>query len=989
MSDHIFISHSSKEDNFVKQLRQVLELHGQVPWVDSRELTAGDDLKARIEESIRTARHFLVVISLDALNSEWVERELDIALDEAEQREDGYKVIPVVLPRTPMRIFKRFFPGDPLYIEVADAPNGFSEALPAIFAALGLELPTDWQGKENVAAKPLAELLLKLTDPQIKEEDDIRRAIANAELEYIPADKTGRSILSRRYRFTAPLGPVELEELRWYIERYFLWPVGVFKDRATKTETELSAWGKALYEAALQAASAQEPLVAWQGQSGSRRFSVQVDFEPPEGSSEDEAAQFRKAAVELLALPWEIMHDSSGFLGQGGNPVRVRRRLPNRKQTATLRASLPIRVLLLSPRPEIDKDGDPVSYLDHRSSALPLIEAMEDLGEGLVQVDILRPPTFPALKTALKQAKERGQSYDIVHFDGHGVYDRKVGLGALCFEAGQDSNKLGKRLLELVHAQDLAAELRAYGVPLMVLDACQTAKAELDPGSSVAAKLLEEGVGSVVAMSHTVLVETARRFVAAFYQALAQGERVGDAMLAAQVALFSDRFRGKKMGAGNLELQDWFVPVLYQDRDDPQLFSCRPGEAEILRLQQGRQLQLGNMPAPPDHSFIGRSRKLLKLERLLEQEQYAVIRGSGGMGKTALASELGRWLLRCKRFQRAAFVSLEPHCVQDVRGVLDIIGRQLLPKYSVAGYPEQEGDALAKARQPVERALRDFPTLLLFDNMESVLPDHAGQKPAGATDVDELLDLCHKLAAAAPNCCLLFTSREALPKPFAGVKNKVELGRLDRHEAIKLVEQVMAEHGWEPPRDDSATTPEEVTDLVEAVNCHPRALVLLAQEAVNGVRVTAKSAAELMARLEAKNPHDRENSLYASVELSLRRLPPDVREQIKGLAVFHGGGNAFTMSEVLGIEPDAIKSIATMLIKVGMAEIQDYGYLRLDPALPAYLRLELNAEQLAELEAAWAEAMSQLVGFLYQQRSRIRRWLPPDPAGAAQPHGPA
>ncbi|MCI5181300.1 MAG: toll/interleukin-1 receptor domain-containing protein, partial [Candidatus Electrothrix sp. AW1] len=228
MSDHIFISHSSKEDNFVKQLRQVLELHGQVPWVDSRELTAGDDLKARIEESIRTARHFLVVISLDALNSEWVECELDIALNEAEQREDGYKVIPVVLPRTPMRIFKRFFPGDPLYIEVADAPNGLSEALPAIFAALGLELPTDWQGKENVAAKPLAELLLKLTDPQIKEEDDIRRATAMAELEYIPADKTGRSILSRRYRFTAPLGPVELEELRWYIERYFLWPVGVF-----------------------------------------------------------------------------------------------------------------------------------------------------------------------------------------------------------------------------------------------------------------------------------------------------------------------------------------------------------------------------------------------------------------------------------------------------------------------------------------------------------------------------------------------------------------------------------------------------------------------------------------------------------------------------------------------------------------------------------------------------------------------------------------
>jgi len=39
------------------------------------------------------------------------------------------------------------------------------------------------------------------------------------------------------------------------------------------------------------------------------------------------------------------------------------------------------------------------------------------------------------------------------------------------------------------------------------------------------------GVASVVAMSHSVLVETARRFVEAFYAALARGARVGDAML--------------------------------------------------------------------------------------------------------------------------------------------------------------------------------------------------------------------------------------------------------------------------------------------------------------------------------------------------------------------------------------------------------------------------------------------------------------------------
>jgi hypothetical protein len=36
-----------------------------------------------------------------------------------------------------------------------------------------------------------------------------------------------------------------------------------------------------------------------------------------------------------------------------------------------------------------------------------------------------------------------------------------------------------------------------------------------------------------------------------------------------------------------------------------------------------------------------------------------------------LTTELARWLVRCGRFARAAFVSVEPQNVQDVNGVLD------------------------------------------------------------------------------------------------------------------------------------------------------------------------------------------------------------------------------------------------------------------------------------------------------------------------------
>ncbi|MCJ8272749.1 MAG: hypothetical protein MJK04_25550, partial [Psychrosphaera sp.] len=123
-----------------------------------------------------------------------------------------------------------------------------------------------------------------------------------------------------------------------------------------------------------------------------------------------------------------------------------------------------------------------------------------------------------------------------------------------------------------------------------------------------------------------------------------------------------------------------------------------------------------------------------------------------------------------------------------------------------------------------------------------------------------------------------------------------------------------------------------------------------------------------MAKLEKENPNDRENSLYASVELSLRRLPPEVRAQVNKLAAFHDGGSLWTMSQVMEIETDGIGPIAQMLIAVGIAEEMPYSYLRLDPALPAFLKLGQSNDTLSDLAALWVDAMGQLVGFLYGQK---------------------
>jgi hypothetical protein len=197
------------------------------------------------------------------------------------------------------------------------------------------------------------------------------------------------------------------------------------------------------------------------------------------------------------------------------------------------------------------------------------------------------------------------------------------------------------------------------------------------------------------------------------------------------------------------------------------------------------------------------------------------------------------------------------------------------------------------------------------------------------------------------------------------------LGRLSEVEAVQLVEQVMAQHGWEPPATDNATTPAEITELVETVNRHPRALVLLAREVRRGA-LTTQRLTQLMAQLEAENPGDRENSLYASVELSLRRLPMRCGS---GAAV-GGVSRRWACSQPGGGHGGGIddtQTIAARLVEVGLAEAQEYDYLRLDPALPAYLRLGQPPEQLELLTVTWAEAMGQLVAFCISNGTKTAR----------------
>ncbi|GEM_PF-3766472 len=151
----IFISYSSKDADFVSQLREALVNQGvEEPCQDVRQLKGGDSLEAEIYQAIDKASYFIVVVSPNIFESEWVKKETRLAskiqlkrnaeplisrlisLVSPKHGRKKLKIIPLILDDTPLTALQWIFPKEPAAIRISTAPGGISQAMPDILAAL-------------------------------------------------------------------------------------------------------------------------------------------------------------------------------------------------------------------------------------------------------------------------------------------------------------------------------------------------------------------------------------------------------------------------------------------------------------------------------------------------------------------------------------------------------------------------------------------------------------------------------------------------------------------------------------------------------------------------------------------------------------------------------------------------------------------------------------------------------------------------------------
>ena len=78
----IFLSHTSDDKAFVRQLRADLNSRGvEKVWLDEAEIEIGDSLLAKIEEGMKRSKYIAVVLSGKSIDAPWVKKELEMAMN--------------------------------------------------------------------------------------------------------------------------------------------------------------------------------------------------------------------------------------------------------------------------------------------------------------------------------------------------------------------------------------------------------------------------------------------------------------------------------------------------------------------------------------------------------------------------------------------------------------------------------------------------------------------------------------------------------------------------------------------------------------------------------------------------------------------------------------------------------------------------------------------------------------------------------------------
>ncbi|NES20420.1 MAG: CHAT domain-containing protein, partial [Symploca sp. SIO3E6] len=588
--------------------------------------------------------------------------------------------------------------------------------------------------------------------------------------------------------FTHPFNQQALVDLRWYLEDYLDFPYGLEPEKANKIEDKFQQWGEELFELVFRSSEKAREFFQAATYAGLDKCQLVITSDSP----------------EVLNLPWELLYSPSDRQFLAPSLAGMSRSLSDYAVRAEM-GELPqdkLNILLVIARPYGERD------VGLRTIARPLLQALTNIRHK-VNLKVLRPPSFEEFQQELNRNKG---FYHIVHFDGHGDFDPDssgfrhtlgtAGQGLLVFEQNDGSP-------DIVTAAQIAQNLADCRVPIFVLNACKSAEEGEEKFSSVASRLVSLGAKGVVAMAYSVYVEAAKHFIGRLYGELAVGATLDSAVAAGRKDVLNKPLRPSPRG--DKPLQDWLVPVLYQQESYAPFSQVdnQTSSFEELMMGVGNQEQaVDELPEAGTYGFIGRDYEILRLERAFRQNQVVLLKGMGGVGKTELAVGFARWLQETQGREEIFFTSFETG--NGLSNVINSIGRRLGGEKFSMLLPDQQ-------YQVVLKYLQTHPCLLIWDNLEPVAGFPEGNAPLLSQEERDKLKQFLKQLRGGQSWVLITSRREEIWLDCG--YQLVSLSGLSRNDAEELAAKILQTAGV-----DRENLPPEYLELLQLLGGHPLAL---------------------------------------------------------------------------------------------------------------------------------------------------------------------
>lgn len=742
---------------------------------------------------------------------------------------------------------------------------------------------------------------------------------------------------SKPYPVPTPYGyPVQdrpdglMVELQWYLEEFLNYPFPPETEHAQRVLASLKSWGEAAFNALFDARDSGGIFDEATG-DGSHLLHLRIISDDP----------------KVQSWPWEALRNpKADYLAHA---CRVERSMEDVEDPVQLPPSLPedrVNILLVTARPY----KQDVAY---QSVSGPLVELIES--ESLpAKVHVLRPPTFSRL---VQHLRERPGYYHIVHFDGHGTLDGKgQGPNQHAFKAeGKLVFEKANGEPDLKSVDQLGPRLREHNIPCVVLNACQSGMHDAtgdDPFASVASALLKSGIRSVVAMAYSLYVSGARRFLPDFYRRLFDSGNVAEAVREGRLCMLEEKER--QCSRGEYPLEDWLVPVLYQQ--DPLDFTF------VTAAQKDDQSDAPPLPEEVREldatGFVGREAAILALERALRGKAAGIlVHGMGGVGKTTLAKGFLQWLSRTEGLGMGT-LWLSFKDIRSAEYALNAMGGPLF------GEPFLRSDKATKVKHLTE-VLRKNPLLIVWDNFETVAGiTGTGIAPLLAEDDRKVLKnlLCGLNGGKTK---VLITSRSSEEWLGREQFRVIELGGLQGDERWEYCQRIIDNLGLQIDRNDKT-----FKELIDQLRGHPLSMrAILPPLEKHTATVVLAALRENMAALGSQGD-EAQQTVQATLRYAMEALPEELRPLLYPLSlheVYADANYVAAMAEMAGMDlkQDAINRFFGIFGILGVARKVWQNTYELHPALSGHLRSHFKAEPPEEeMRRSWQSTFARVMAGL-------------------------